>query len=438
MSCDCENYQGPCREELPYPIVSAESVPSLISNLAYALYGATRKSVVNGSIVWNILCDPNLTAQITGLPRNAGEGLLCYFIRCFNLIVSNAFLIQPGSIDPTKLTTGGPSWNPSGDLTIGRNLNVTGTANIANITGNAATATLATAATNIAGGATGSLPYQSAAGTTSLLATTGASANWVLALSSGLLPSWKQASVAATGSTFALRDSGGGLTASQFNGNASTATALQNTRTISLAGAVTGSVTDNSGNLSIVTTLAANTPGVAAARFAFNAAPTPIASCTIYSGGTNVAAVQTPSAHGRSVGDFVTIFSVAPSLALGIFTITAVPDSTHLSFAITGNISGSTSGVTIYPYASIYNPNNLRAGPLNGASGAGATGLYTIQGSAILSTSVVLGSAGGLAGASPGGTLGINSAPISSSVSVGVTSATGTATDYPFVCIAIF
>jgi len=232
MSCDCENYQGPCREELPYPIVSAESVPSLISNLAYALYGATRKSVVNGSIVWNILCDPNLTAQITGLPRNAGEGLLCYFIRCFNLIVSNAFLIQPGSIDPTKLTTGGPSWNPSGDLTIGRNLNVTGTANIANITGNAATATLATAATNIAGGATGSLPYQSAAGTTSLLATTGASANWVLALSSGLLPSWKQASVAATGSAFALRDGGGGLTASQFNGP--------------LIGNVTGNVTGSS------------------------------------------------------------------------------------------------------------------------------------------------------------------------------------------------
>lgn len=73
-----------CRKDIPYPSVSGESVPSLINNLVTALYGAITKSVVNKQVIWNIPCDPNNTAQITGLPRNTGEGLLCYIIRAFN------------------------------------------------------------------------------------------------------------------------------------------------------------------------------------------------------------------------------------------------------------------------------------------------------------------------------------------------------------------
>jgi hypothetical protein len=75
------SYVGACRKDIPYPSVSSESVPSLIDNLVYALYGTITKSVINRRVVWNIPCDPNNTASISGIPRNEGEGLLCYIIR---------------------------------------------------------------------------------------------------------------------------------------------------------------------------------------------------------------------------------------------------------------------------------------------------------------------------------------------------------------------
>jgi hypothetical protein len=39
-------------------------------------------------VVWNIPCDPNNTATVNGIPRNAGEGLLCYIMRVFNEFIS--------------------------------------------------------------------------------------------------------------------------------------------------------------------------------------------------------------------------------------------------------------------------------------------------------------------------------------------------------------
>jgi hypothetical protein len=56
----------------------------LISNLVYALYGNITKSVENGRVVWNIPCDPNNTAETDNIPREEGEGLLCYLLRVFN------------------------------------------------------------------------------------------------------------------------------------------------------------------------------------------------------------------------------------------------------------------------------------------------------------------------------------------------------------------
>lgn len=83
MSCGCNNTSTAC-PEVPYPQISSESVPSLIGNLVYALYGTINKSVVNGRVVWDIPCDPNNTAQADNIPREEGEGLLCYLIRVFN------------------------------------------------------------------------------------------------------------------------------------------------------------------------------------------------------------------------------------------------------------------------------------------------------------------------------------------------------------------
>jgi hypothetical protein len=83
MSCNNDNYNNICRQDIPYPQVSPESVPSLISNLVYALYGTINKSVVNGRVVWDIPCDPNNSAEVEQIPREEGEGLLCYLLRLF-------------------------------------------------------------------------------------------------------------------------------------------------------------------------------------------------------------------------------------------------------------------------------------------------------------------------------------------------------------------
>jgi hypothetical protein len=85
MSCGCSNNTSTACPDVPYPSVSPESVPSLIGNLVYALYGTIEKSVSNGRVVWNIPCDPSADpAAIVDFPRLEGEGLLCYIIRYFN------------------------------------------------------------------------------------------------------------------------------------------------------------------------------------------------------------------------------------------------------------------------------------------------------------------------------------------------------------------
>lgn len=82
MSCN-NNQNSPCCPEIPYPQISAESVPSLIGNLIYALYGVINKTIVNGRVVWDIPCDPNNTTEVEQIPREEGEGLLCYLLRLF-------------------------------------------------------------------------------------------------------------------------------------------------------------------------------------------------------------------------------------------------------------------------------------------------------------------------------------------------------------------
>ena len=86
MSCNCNNstYSSSCCPEVPYPQISSESVPSLISNLVYALYGTINKSIVNGRVIWDIPCDPNNTTEVDSIPREEGEGLLCYLLRLFS------------------------------------------------------------------------------------------------------------------------------------------------------------------------------------------------------------------------------------------------------------------------------------------------------------------------------------------------------------------
>jgi hypothetical protein len=135
MSCGCNSgydggvYGGVCDTDTPYPSVSHESVPSLIDNLVNALYGAITKDVSNGKVVWNIPCDPsNIPATINNIPRNAGEGLLCYIIRALNLTTPSGFVTVNGVQTLTNKTLTAPVINTAtiNTATI-NNLTATGT-----------------------------------------------------------------------------------------------------------------------------------------------------------------------------------------------------------------------------------------------------------------------------------------------------------------------
>ena len=112
MSCNCNNstYSNTCCPDTPYPQVSHESVPSLIDNLVYALYGEIAKSVVNGRVVWNIPCDPtDDPATIVDFPRLPGEGLLCYIIRYFDTLAP--VLLDVVTISGNQTITGQKTFN---------------------------------------------------------------------------------------------------------------------------------------------------------------------------------------------------------------------------------------------------------------------------------------------------------------------------------------
>lgn len=161
MSCGCNNstYSNTCCPEVPYPQISSESVPSLIDNLVYALYGTINKTITNGRVIWDVPCDPNNTTEIFDQPRLDGEGLMCYFIRLAN---DGTFMGATGPVGATGVSginglngatgstglTGatGPSGGPAG---------ATGSTGPQGPIGPGAGSTGATGATGPAGGATG-------------------------------------------------------------------------------------------------------------------------------------------------------------------------------------------------------------------------------------------------------------------------------------------
>jgi hypothetical protein len=165
MSCNSNNstYSSACCPEVPYPQISSESVPSLIDNLVFALYGTINKSIVNGRVVWDIPCDPNNTTEIFDQPRLTDEGLMCYFIRLANdgtfmgatgPVGSTGPIGATGSAGPAGGATGatgltgatGPSGGPTGATGITGSTGATGLSGVNGSTG----------ATGPSGGATGS------------------------------------------------------------------------------------------------------------------------------------------------------------------------------------------------------------------------------------------------------------------------------------------
>jgi len=114
MSCGCSNSTSTACPEVPYPTISPESVPSLIGNLVYALYGTIEKSVSSGRVIWNIPCDPNNTTEIFDQPRLTDEGLMCYFIRLAN---DGTFMGATGPIGATGFTGATGIAGPAGGST---------------------------------------------------------------------------------------------------------------------------------------------------------------------------------------------------------------------------------------------------------------------------------------------------------------------------------
>jgi hypothetical protein len=197
-------YVGACRKDIPYPSVSHESVPSLIDNLVSALYGTITKTVVNRRVVWNIPCDPNNTATINGIPRNAGEGLLCYIVRSLNLTTPSGFVTVDGVQTLTNKTLTAPVINNASiSNPIVSNLTGTGT-----LTGNASTATTLQTARTIAlsGEVTGTATSFDGSGNISIPVTINAGSVTPADLSTGG-PSWT---------------TGGRLTATSYQIGAST------------------------------------------------------------------------------------------------------------------------------------------------------------------------------------------------------------------------
>ena len=164
MSCGCgsdygssDGYNGVCDTDSPYPIISHESVPSLIDNLVFALYGTIEKNVSSGKIVWTIPCDPNNTASVSGITRNTGEGLMCYILRVFQSFPLSNFidLSTPQTISNKTLS----------------NTIFSGTINFGSAvaSGGNFTSIVTGRANNLAGGTAGSLPYQTGSGATTFL-----------------------------------------------------------------------------------------------------------------------------------------------------------------------------------------------------------------------------------------------------------------------------
>jgi hypothetical protein len=231
---------GVCRLDTPYPSVSQESVPSLINNLTTALYGTISKVVANRQVVWNIPCDPNNTATIASVPRNTGEGLLCYLLRIF-------YTYDPGSY--TNLTTAQTLTNktisggilsgittfPNGTIDSNGNINTTGSITasggfIGSLNGNATSATTATSATSFIGNLFGDVTgIQSI---TSVVRVNGAS-----------IPTSK--TIVGTNSSGQIIDASSATLANSISGNAATATTATNATNI--ANGVAGQIPYQSG-----------------------------------------------------------------------------------------------------------------------------------------------------------------------------------------------
>lgn len=95
---------NPCNSVSVTNTAACESLPSQIENFTKQFFGAVVKTEINGVVEWSLPC--SLDIGLPNNPRDAGEGLACYFLRLF----------EEGIIGLT-----GPKGDPGTNGTAGRN-----------------------------------------------------------------------------------------------------------------------------------------------------------------------------------------------------------------------------------------------------------------------------------------------------------------------------
>ena len=383
MSCGCNNnsngspfgyspYGSTCAPELPYPQISAESVPSLISNLTAALYGLISKSVVNGRIIWNIPCDPNSTATILNIPRNVGEGLLCYFIRVFQS-QSPAYPVTTTPNLILQSTTTSPTWVNQSTLSVG-------SATYATTAGSATTATTATTtnyATNLINSIVGSLPYTSGANVTSFLSPSPTAGYVLSSQGANQPPAWIQNTAVTTSANTVLGGTNGQILQST-GGSSSTW--------------VSGTYV-TSGSLGLNPNTSGQDCSAALQAAVFAAAQTTHQRLLITAGTYYFTKTITIPAQVKIVGEVAgDVGGYAP------WTTGASP-ATAATFI--GSISGNTLTVSSISYGSVFlgmtvNGTGISTGTIVTSfnSGTGQTGTYTLNNSQTISSESMTGTFG--------------------------------------------
>lgn len=375
MSCGCntnDGYGHTCRLDIPYPQISAESVPSLISNLTAALYGLISKSVVNGRIIWNIPCDPNSTATILNIPRNVGEGLLCYFIRVFQS-QSPAYPVTTTPNLILQSTTTSPTWVNQSTLSVG-------SATYATAAGSATTAinaTNANYAANLINSIVGSLPYTSGANVTSFLSPSPTAGYVLSSQGANQPPAWIQNTAVTTSANTVLGGTNGQI--------------LQSTG-ISSSTWVSGTYV-TSGSLGLNPNTSGQDCSAALQAAVFAAAQTTHQRLLITAGTYYFTKTITIPAQVKIVGEVAgDVGGYAP------WTTGASP-ATAATFI--GSISGNTLTVSSISYGSVFlgmtvNGTGISTGTIVTSfnSGTGQTGTYTLNNSQTISSESMTGTFG--------------------------------------------
>lgn len=364
--------------------VANSTVAGIVTNGAQTIAGAkTFTSTIVGSITGNAgsasILETARTITLTG-----DVGGVVSFNGSGNVSMNTT--IQPGSIALGTDTTGnyvaditagsfvtktgspGPGWSPTISVSatsvatpstiVSRDASGNFSANTitANLSGNATTAsTLQTARTiTLTGDVTGSVSFNGSSNVTlntTILQSSIDVGDYVRDITVGTYlvktgtpgTAWVpnislQAATLATPSTLAARDSNGNMAANNFVGNASTASALQTARTISLTGDVVGSVSfSGSGNVSIDTTIQPNSVALGTDTTGNYVADITAGSFITKTGTAGEGAIPTISVSATSASTASTIVARDASGNFSAGTITA---------SLSGNASTASTWLT--------------------------------------------------------------------------------------------